>query len=46
MFVRQGAQAKATEQERARFLGEEWPRIRARIDALGLSLSSLVEDAR
>jgi GntR family transcriptional regulator len=43
MYVREGAQAAATEQERARFLGEEWPRIRARIDALGLSISSLLE---
>ena len=43
MFVREGARARALERERERFLAREWPKIRARIDALELSLEDLIE---
>ncbi len=41
MFVMAGAQARALEQERETFLDEEWPRVLARLDSLGLSLEQL-----
>ncbi len=41
MFVRDGARAQALEQERQTFLQQDWPRIRARIDALGLTQAQL-----
>ena len=43
MYVREGARARALERERERFLVREWPKIRARIDALDLSLAELLE---
>ncbi len=42
MFVLPGARDKALVQEREAFLSEEWPRIRERIDSLGLSLEDLL----
>ena len=42
MFVTSGARDKALVQERDLFLTQEWPRIRARIDSLGLSLDDLL----
>ena len=41
MFVMAGAQARALQQERETFLDQEWPRVLARIDSLGLSLAQL-----
>lgn len=43
MYVVPGAAARLREVERGRFLEQEWPEIRARIDRLGLSLADLVE---
>lgn len=42
MYVLPGAREKALMQERDLFLQEEWPRIRARIESLGLNLSELL----
>ncbi len=41
MFVREGAQERALIQERRAFLSEEWPRIRSRMETLGISLEDL-----
>src|SRR4028118_1519797 len=41
MFVASGARARLREGERKRFLQEEWPEIRARMDRLGIDASSL-----
>jgi GntR family transcriptional regulator len=43
MFVGSGAQARALEQERVRFLEDEWPQLRRRLAALQLDLHALVE---
>jgi GntR family transcriptional regulator len=42
MFVATGARAALLRQERERFIGEEWPAIRARIDRLGIALDDLL----
>lgn len=42
MFVNSGARALLTRDERERFLNDEWPRIRAKIDRLGLDTESLL----
>ena len=42
LFVTTGAAARARESERNTFLTLEWPRIRNRIAALGIDLSSLL----
>src|SRR6201989_1199092 len=42
MFVAGGGREKLLAHERATFLSEEWPRIRAQITALGLDLDSLL----
>jgi GntR family transcriptional regulator len=42
MFVSPGAQAALATDERARFLAQDWPRIRANITRLGLSLEELM----
>lgn len=44
MFVAEGARGRLLEHERRAFLEEEWPRVRARLLALGLSLSALLEN--
>lgn len=41
MFVRDGARLRLLESERRRFLEEEWPRIAARIEHLGLTIDDL-----
>lgn len=41
MFIQTGARGKLLEQERRRFLDEEWPRILKRVEELGLSLDEL-----
>jgi GntR family transcriptional regulator len=42
MFVVDGAADRLRAAERAQFLEEEWPQIRARLDRLGLSASELL----
>ncbi len=41
MFIQEGAQVRLLAQERRQFLDVEWPRIRQRIQALGLSMREL-----
>ncbi len=41
MFVAPGARGGLLRQERERFMSEEWPGIRARIDRLGIALDEL-----
>lgn len=41
MYVTEGGQALALDQERARFLSQEWPVLRARLNMLGLSVADL-----
>lgn len=45
MFVRAGARNLLFEGERQRFLAEEWPRVHATIQRLGLSPKELLENA-
>jgi len=45
MFVAEGAREKLLEAERRRFMDQEWPRILARIESLGLTLSDLPESS-
>ncbi|HEX8271061.1 MAG TPA: GntR family transcriptional regulator [Longimicrobiaceae bacterium] len=45
MFVRPGARALLLEGERAKFLTEQWPRIQATIQRLGLSAEELLDAA-
>ena len=42
MYVRAGARAALLQDERQRFLAEEWPRVRATIQRLGLSAGELL----
>jgi GntR family transcriptional regulator len=42
MFVTDGARAALLKSERERFLSEEWPRIRARIERMNLDLQKLL----
>ena len=42
MFVKQGARKLLLQGERQRFLHDEWPKIRATIDRLGLSAEELL----
>lgn len=42
MFVNAGARDLLSRGERQKFLAEEWPRIRARIQRLGLSMDDLL----
>jgi len=46
MFVATGARARLRESERARFVTEEWPQIRARMNRLGLDPAALLERER
>jgi GntR family transcriptional regulator len=41
MFINAGARNLLLKGERQRFLGEEWPRVRATIERLGLTASEL-----
>lgn len=45
MFVNAGAKAKLADGERERFLRDEWPRIRATIERLGLSANELLAES-
>jgi GntR family transcriptional regulator len=42
MYVREGAREKLLSHEREKFLSEEWPRIRAQIEALELTPAELL----
>jgi GntR family transcriptional regulator len=44
MFVSEGARSALMKDERARFLEEEWPRVYATIQRLGLSASDLLKN--
>ncbi|WP_206513308.1 GntR family transcriptional regulator [Pelagibacterium montanilacus] len=46
MFVNKGAREKLLVHERETFLSQEWPAIRGRIAALGLSLGELMDRER
>src|SRR5947208_4932098 len=46
MFVAPGARARLRDSERNRFLKEEWPEIRARMNRLGIDPASLIERER
>ncbi len=45
MFVREGARKLLLRGERQKFLNEEWPRIQATIQRLGLSAEELLDGA-
>ncbi|MXP40325.1 GntR family transcriptional regulator [Altererythrobacter soli] len=45
MFVAAGAAERLRESERQRFVQEEWPGIRARMDLLGLAPEDLLDEA-
>ena len=45
MFINAGARNLLLQGERQRFLGEEWPRVRATIERLGLTASELLNGA-
>lgn len=44
MFVAPGARARLRDSERNRFLKEEWPEIRARMQRLGIDASELIRE--
>ena len=46
MFVAPGARARLRDSERTRFLKEEWPAIRARMNRLGIDAAELIERER
>ncbi len=46
MFVNLGAKKLLLEGERQRFLSEEWPKVRATIQRLGLSEEELLKTAK
>ncbi len=43
MYVNEGARDLLLRSERERFLREEWPQLRARLERLGLDLRELIE---
>ena len=45
MFVNAGARNQLLKAERQKFLGEEWPRVRATIERLGLTATELLNGA-
>jgi GntR family transcriptional regulator len=45
MFVAPGARTRLRDSERARFVDEEWPAIRARMNRLGIDPVSLIDRA-
>ena len=46
LFVAPGARARLSDSERSRFLSEEWPEIRARMDRLGIDPAELLDRQR
>jgi len=45
MFVRTGAREVLLEGERRKFISQQWPKVQATIQRLGLSLEELLNDA-
>lgn len=45
MFVREGAAEQLRTSERAAFLEQEWPQVRARMDRLGIGMGELLEES-
>ena len=45
MFINAGARSRLLQGERQKFLGEEWPRIHATIQRLGLAAEELLDGA-
>ncbi len=45
MFVADGAAERLRERERRRFLEEEWPEVRSRMERLGIAARDLLERA-
>jgi GntR family transcriptional regulator len=43
MFVTPGARAQLLTDERQRFLAQEWPRVKATIERLGLDAAELLK---
>ena len=43
LFVANGARARLKESERSRFLSEEWPEIRSRMERLGIDAAELLD---
>lgn len=43
LFVASGARTRLRDDERKRFIEEEWPAIRQRMDRLGISPTELIE---
>jgi GntR family transcriptional regulator len=43
LFVAPGARSRLRESERKRFVEQEWPAIRDRMERLGIEISSLVQ---
>jgi DNA-binding transcriptional regulator YhcF (GntR family) len=46
MFINEGARNLLLQGERQRFLGEEWPRVRATIERLGLKAEELLNGTK
>lgn len=46
LFVASGARAKLRDSERDRFLNQEWPEIRKRMDRLGIDPAQLLDSER
>lgn len=46
MFVAPGARARLRDSERNRFLQDEWPQIRTRMQRLGIDAAELIERQR
>ena len=46
LFVAPGARSRLKESERSRFLSEEWPAIRERMDRLGIDPAQLLDRER
>lgn len=46
LFVAPGARARLKDSERSRFLDEEWPEIRQRMDRLGIDPAELLDRER
>ena len=46
LFVANGARARLKDSERDRFLTEEWPEIRERMDRLGIDAAELLDRQR
>ncbi len=46
MFVKEGARQQLLDQERQKFLQEEWPEIRARMELLGIDLAKVLGEEK